>query len=123
MAAYLKRSWSIILQQAWTLRLKDKIRFGEGNSRSGYTTPGRSDDGWGNLCKRFNKGRCTFGPGCRFEHHCKYCKKFGHGIHVCCKLKFDKAQNGGSSRNRNPSAQGGAARQESVVAQESNKTN
>ena len=45
----------------------------------------------GNICKRFNRGHCTFGPSCRFEHRCKYCKKFGHGIHVCRKLKQDKA--------------------------------
>ena len=97
MAAFPKRSWAIILQQAWSLRLKDKLKFTE-TRFSG--TPSKNDDGWGNLCKRFNKGKCTFEPGCRFEHRCKYCKKFGHGIHVCRKLKMDRNNANNANSNR-----------------------
>ena len=36
-------------------------------------------------CCRFNKGRCTFGLSCKFEHHCSVpkCGKFGHVAHIC----------------------------------------
>ena len=36
-------------------------------------------------CRRFNKGRCTFGLSCKFDHRCsvKKCGKFGHGAHQC----------------------------------------
>ena len=96
MSRFPRRSWSIILQQAWSVHLKDRLkRFG--NNESNRNQKGSSsqhktlDDGWGNICKRFNKGKCTFGVGCKFEHRCKYCKKFGHGMHICRKLKVDCA--------------------------------
>ena len=39
------RSWGIILQQAWMVRLKDRVKFkGEGNDK-------RND-----ICKMFNQG-------------------------------------------------------------------
>ena len=98
LAMFPKRRWSIILQQAWMVRLKDRIRFSHDHrhnvvsygGHSNANSQSKNDDGWGNLCKRFNRGRCSYGPGCRFEHRCKYCKKFGHGMHICCKLKNDK---------------------------------
>ena len=92
MGMFPNRSWSIILQQAWSIRLKDKLKFNSSDTRNfgGAITPSKHDDGWDNLCKRFNKGKCNFGPSCRFEHRCKYCRKFGHGMHVCRKLKFEK---------------------------------
>ena len=50
-------------------------------------------------CRRFNKGRCTFGLRCRFEHRCQYCHKFGHGIHNCRKLIADKKEKESNNRN------------------------
>ena len=41
-------------------------------------------------CKRYNRGRCKFGQGCRYEHKCSYCGKFGHTILTCRKLTADK---------------------------------
>ena len=34
MSRYLQRSWSVILQQAWNLRLKDRISFNNYNDKS-----------------------------------------------------------------------------------------
>ena len=93
LAMFPKRSWAIILQQAWSLRLKDRLRYNNYEHRGGNHATmhqHKQDDEWGNLCKRYNRGHCTFGASCRFEHRCKYCKKFGHGMHVCRKLKQDK---------------------------------
>ena len=95
------RSWAIILQQAWSLRLRDRISKGsetpghhhhQQHSQSG----GKQKGGGGSssssfdYCKRFNRGKCNLGKSCRYKHHCTYCNKFGHGVVVCRKLIFDR---------------------------------
>ena len=80
------RSWAVILQQAWTMCLKD--RYGNGNDRfkgNGDRNKQRRD-----VCWKFNKGKCTFGLGCKFEHKCALCLKFGHGSHNCRRTKSDR---------------------------------
>ena len=37
------------------------------------------------LCFDFNHGSCTFGKRCKFDHHCSFCNKFGHGSYNCRK--------------------------------------
>ena len=32
---------------------------------------------------RFNKGKCTAGLSCKYDHRCLECGKFGHGEHIC----------------------------------------
>ena len=68
------RSWSVILQQAWTMLLKDRIKTSE---------PGVAKKK--EPCRCFNKGKCTFGLSCHYEHCCseKKCEKFGHGAFQC----------------------------------------
>ena len=36
-------------------------------------------------CRRYNKGKCTFGLSCNCDHRCSVpkCGKFGHGAHIC----------------------------------------
>ena len=41
------------------------------------------------FCKRYNRGRCSFGQLCKFKHRCLYCGKFGHGVINCRQLKND----------------------------------
>ena len=57
------RSWAVILQQAWTMLIKDRIRP-EGLSRNnrGHRS--------GEVCKCFNRGKCSFGLSCRYDHRC-----------------------------------------------------
>ena len=95
------RSWGIILQQAWAMRLKDQIgsvsdagHHGNHGNLTRKTSPRDArevDDHAGidinDICRRYNKGRCSFGPTCRYEHCCLYCFKFGHSILNCRKLK------------------------------------
>ena len=75
------RSWAVILQQAWSMRLKDKIN---GNQSKGSTqnssTPGNKSKDY---CRRFQPGQCNLGLSCRYEHRCTICGKFGHGAHIC----------------------------------------
>ena len=106
MGRHPERSWGIILQQAWSMRLKDKLGRGfEGSgtvSRKHEGTPKRQEDNEAidinRICRRFNKGRCSFGPTCKFDHRCFYCFKFGHSIHHCRKLRANKER--GRDRDR-----------------------
>ena len=77
-------SWSIILQQAWSMCLKDRVKSCEEGRIEQYHSPEASDS-HKEICKRFNKGKCTYGRGCKFDHRCaiKHCGKFGHGAHIC----------------------------------------
>ena len=73
MEKFPERSWAIILQQSWSIRLKDK------HSNSGGVDMRRRKD----ICYRYNKGKCSYGAKCKFEHKCGICNKFGHGAHNC----------------------------------------
>ena len=66
------RSWSVILQQAWTMILKDRISTG-GNT---LFSKGNGKKKSGEPCRRYNKGRCNFRLSCKFDHHCSV-KKCG----------------------------------------------
>ena len=87
------RSWSILLQQSWSMRLQEKLQFnsfhrqlqGKPHKHNGKNSPPEVD-----YCRKYNKGRCNFGAGCRFKHKCSYCFKFGHNILVCHKLIYDQ---------------------------------
>ena len=89
LSCFPSRSWSIILQQAWAICLKDRIRVENHYHGSNFSREKVNQKD--NTFRRFSKGRCTFGASCKFEHRCKYCGKYGHGIHNCRKLKADKA--------------------------------
>ena len=77
------RSWGIILQQAWSLCLNDKVTFGN-STRVPSSEMGKSVENRRNKsCYKYNRGKCTYGPNCKFEHKCLVCGKFGHGSHNC----------------------------------------
>ena len=48
--------------------------------------------------RRFNKGCCSFGLSCKFDHHCsvKKCGKFGQAAHIC-RLRYKQTSNSGES--------------------------
>ena len=78
-------SWSVILQQAWTMLLKDRIKYDNNYQRNGQRSSGKGYGGNKEICKHFNRGKCTFGLSCRYDHRCAMpkCGKFGHGAHIC----------------------------------------
>ena len=78
------RQWSIILQQAWSLCLKDRLAGVQYWVQQGETS--KSSDCEGKPCYRFNRGKCTYGVNCKFEHKCLACGKFGHGTHNCRRI-------------------------------------
>ena len=86
------QSWAVILQQAWSMRLKDKINRFESPSVSqnpnqfGSGGRGRSHE----PCRRYNRGKCNFGAACKYEHCCTYCNKIGHGFFSCRRASADR---------------------------------
>ena len=108
-----ERCWSVILQQAWSMKLRDRLprnnaeitynhpkgnHFNLGGNAGGSSG---SQSQHGNKfkstepCKLFNRGvHCKFGASCKFEYKCLYCGKFGHAVINCRKLQADKEKNG-----------------------------
>ena len=78
------RNWGIILQQAWNFHLKEKLRFNRNTGathQKGRNNSTSGDKNTNDICKQFNRtGRCSFGKGCKYEHRCYFCGKFGHPI-------------------------------------------
>ena len=81
-------SLSIILQQAWSLYLKDKI-----NHSDVHTPTGTSHDRVNEPCRRYNQSGCSFRASCKYDHKCSYCFKFGHSILTSRKLIADRERN------------------------------
>ena len=119
-------SWAVILQQAWSMKLRDRISHSAGNNYSpnnhqashSYSDNSRKIKGSGNsndYCKRFNKGKCNLGSACRYEHRCTYCHKFGHGVIVCRKLIFDREKSGNKKDNHDNNRDGGGGRNKSIT--------
>ena len=112
-----EHSWAVILQQAWSMRLKDRVnRYNHGGQMAQYTSPGHqmndnsaagsSGSNGGKQtkinepCCHFNRGHCEFGASCCFEHRCSYCFKFGHTILTCHKLVADREKSNKSKDNK-----------------------
>ena len=99
-------SWAVILQQAWSMILRERVYKSPDNNFNGggNITPNHNKSGKSTeYCKRFNKGKCNLRSGCMYEHKCSYCHKFGHGLVVCRKLIFDKEK---GSFNKKDQSQG-----------------
>ena len=100
-------SWAVILQQAWTMKLCDHLSRNDsfmsctGSQNNNHVH--NSNSGSAKIsepCRRYNRGKCNFGPNCHYEHRCAYtpCGKFGHNILNCCKLIADCEKNGNKSQ-------------------------
>ena len=104
------RNWAVILQQAWSMKLRDRIPRTDGGHKfvnhsgnnNGYVNNDKGSFKSSDPCKLFNKGHCKFGKGCKFEHKCSYCGKFGHPVLNCRKLQADRERVAQAKRNGTP---------------------
>ena len=96
MGDYPSRTWAVILQQAWSLRLKDKHKISYEIQRMGNVDRLRS--GTRKICRRFNRGKCTYGMRCKYDHRCSFCFKMGHSIHNCRRASAEKIMKVGSPK-------------------------
>ena len=62
------------------MRLQDHVS----NNRNMQISKGHGQaSSLGKKCWKFNKGKCTYGFNCKFDHRCGICNKFDHGAHNC----------------------------------------
>ena len=96
MSNYPYRNWGVILQQAWSVYLKDRVvHYEDKNQAKPHNSQGGRKK---EVCKRFNKGKCNRGFWCDYEHRCLNCGKFGHGAHICRNNKRTGSNNEASDR-------------------------
>ena len=99
-----KRNWSLILQQAWAMRLREPLRMhsftqrenNHNNSNNRFGGPKRSNAN--DICRRFNRGKCTYGMRCKYEHRCSYCFKIGHSVLNCRRAQADRSHNSSNDK-------------------------
>ena len=94
MEKFLNRPWGLVYQQAWSLTLKEKDTsvnktpsFQLGNGKKNKNKKDKE------LCWCFNKGKCTYGENCRFDHSYPHCSKSGHSIANCQKEQAKDKEN------------------------------
>ena len=100
-------SWSVILQQVWTILLKDRLSRGDNFFQRGYQPSNNGQKGSKEPCRHFNRGKCSYGLSCKFDHRCsvKKCGKWGHGAHIC-RHRHQDSEMGVNGNNTNVSSDG-----------------
>ena len=95
------QNWGVIYQQGWTLLLREKLDCNNHSFNGSFSGNQRhkSTNKQDQTCWRFNKGTCTFGAGCRFEHKCGACNKSDHGSNSCPNKQRDGIMSSHSSMN------------------------
>ena len=106
-------SWGVILQQAWSMYLKDKI---SANNQGGSPSNPHKSVKSKKICYEINSGYCSYATRCKFDHHCGVCGKYRHGTYNCrkatCKLfgsnsgSFNEFRDQGDHQDRGHSQAG-----------------
>ena len=79
------RSWARTHNQLWTLMMKDHISHKSSSGQGGSKKSLREI-----CCWRYNRNKCTRGPGeCKFEHRCSGCGSHNH-IYLNCPKRANK---------------------------------
>ena len=99
MSQYPNRNWGKIYTQMWNLAMKEPItkfvRYGNANQSNNRQTEGKNREKY---CWKFNKNKCK-NKNCDWEHRCKYCDGWGHGLYNCYKKLAAKNGNATPSGN------------------------
>ena len=101
---HLTRSWAVILQQAWSMCLKDKVNNAGGNGSKNGNGGNNFSHVRRKICFDFNSGHCGYGHRCKFDHRCSFCNKFGHGAYNCRRAMGKKQQQNHNNNSFNSDA-------------------
>ena len=91
------RSWARTHTQLWTLTMKDHVNakylgFQLGNNNAGTSSGKKTLKEL--CCWRYNRGKCTRGDDCKFEHRCSLCGSPSH-IMINCHRRHKKGEHKG----------------------------
>ena len=83
----------------WSMAMTEPLvkqgSFSNNGHNNNNNNNGKKRDNWKeNCCWRFNKGQCSYGKSCRFDHRCTYCGVFGHPMVNCNKKQQRRDRNG-----------------------------
>ena len=114
METHVDRNWGLILQQAWSFYLTERLPVSQVSAQQNKPLSGAVRK-TGKNCFKYNQERCSYGFNCKFEHRCGLCMKYGHGAHNCRKANnvvsrdryFDKDTGEGSFRRNSQSPKQG----------------
>ena len=82
-----ERSWAKQYIQMWNRTMCEGLYRGSNNNqRSVQNSSGKKEI----VCWKFNKGKCSYGTACKFEHKCAYCQSYNHGSKNCSKKASDR---------------------------------
>ena len=95
-----ERSWARTHTQLWSLTMKEHQSFRSGANGNGKGQ-GKSGKSLREICCfRYNKGKCTRGDGCRFEHRCSQCGSYDHIYLACpCRGRKNKDNKGADKKD------------------------
>ena len=96
--AFPDRSWAVIYHHGYLMCLKEHIP--PHNPIPTFMKAAKSNNGKDReICWLFNKGHCSYGHSCKFDHRCAYCNKQGHSKQNCRLRMKDKHEKGDSNNN------------------------
>lgn len=85
MQTFPRRKWHVPYDLG-KQQLKVTHAMNPANSNPRYRKGGNPNKSKKEPCRNFNKGKCTYGAACRFDHRCSKCGKYGHNA-VNCRAK------------------------------------
>ena len=90
MARNSSRNWGVVYHNGWMIKLKDHQVKRDQTAANESIPRNMQKEGKKDIYWKFNKNRCNFGQGCRFEHRCSKCGKMVHPAANCHKNDRNK---------------------------------
>ncbi len=83
LADFPKCSWAMVDQDLFMTELVPHRLPAQFRGQQPRGSPASGDILRTGVCNMFNRGNCTWGKKCRYDHRCTTCNKFGHTSQVC----------------------------------------
>lgn len=77
MQTFPRRKWHVPYDIGKS-HLKVTHAMNPNNNNPRFHKPGQGSKPKKEICRNFNRGKCSYGNSCRFDHKCAICGKYGH---------------------------------------------